>query len=330
MTAIYTSPNCGPVHSSSLVSRVKSSRRRFSQGTNVEVWANWRCNSIPSSAGTIESGPPSPASFTNRGPSEVLTDLFAMPWITNGDPYATFGTMSVWDAHETPSFPITGYPYASEIFYLPTLPNDWALDSRSWATTLSGVLWGSTEHWAGYGEVIPWGMCQMWHYLPLLRGVGYFDTPLSISFQNPILAQRGRYRINGTMPCIEASCELWVACRDYSGGVYGTEYIGWPSAVNNNGVPPGMGMQDFYPGTSQHRLTAKNFKFIRNYTVQPFPYPDSSQDVTAAFNYPGAKDVFNVPEPEDDPTAADGFLGMMVFHALETRAEWIARTGITI
>lgn len=133
-------------------------------------------------------------------------------------------------------------------------------------------------------------------------------------YQNPVMAQRSKYRINGIVYGWEASADLWVQHQDS----YGAWQWGW-------GIPFASGT---YP---VNRVWFKNWHVRRDVITTPFMdlAVSGNQDWTSNWNeivLPSTGDAFYTPTD----TLMNGFLGRMIVHLFEDKTAWQTRTGFTL
>lgn len=342
MAGMLTGPSRSKLADARLSSALRCSRRRQTVASfpkYLEVQSLGAGAGYPTSAGTATGAfPPPVSSFLLPSPAAVAAAVMGMSWYfpagysfqtqrlsaaiedTTWGGYA--GPPTLWPVLVNPTPPYT----PPEDIYEHQGSYDGGGGPVSYIEPFAGLfnvttgLWNNnywTQHlhdvtepyWQQYG----FGLTQFWMYWPNLFGDTTSGSPLE--WQNTLIANRGRYRVDNVCACFEGACELWAD---------------WTSPNPTWGAGVDTGQYQYY--ATGRTLTARNWTFRNRVAITPFTLGAGSTNTTSAWNYVGSSSAF-IPSslsPVGSPTAMDGFVGMMVFHVFEDPFAWEARTGITL
>ena len=274
-------------------------------GTTLQLWAFINVDTTAHTSGT--------ANFYSRSVAGLIDTILARDWASEfTGPGPEF----------SPYWPFAALRYianpSSETSPFGDLWNSdqGAPTNEGLETTQTDAIWGNDSTpgspliFRGFhgGFFLPvYGGCSYWLSLPMLVDVN--------TWENPILAQRQRYRTDGLYTGWEASAELWIEHANLSTGLWVDGWSAMPGYQLGTGV--------------YHRLKPKNFIYRQAITTTPFDGAGNPSDLTSGWTeiqLPAHTDAFYTPAS----TLMDGFCGRCLFHAFEDPAAWQSRTGWTL
>jgi hypothetical protein len=302
---IYTGPTGGDIRSSSQASAIKCSRTQqvVIPGEALQDW--WMLNAD-------STAPTSGSNFYSRDPAGVVDLVNARSWSEFTGTYELYFPAAAARTIEAPgSF---SSPYSTVIGDSVFKIN--GLDYSLATVPLTYAIWGTAAD-PGSPLIFRWdnggmltglgGRGTYWASVPLPRdGSGYDGTH---QWQNPVVAQRSRYRTDGRYYGFEAAAELWVQ--------YTTNGTSW-----NWGWGRGV-------AGAWWRAWAKNWSWSKSVATTPFDFVHNPHDLTTAWSevtLPASGAAFYTPAD----TLMNGFLGRILVHCFESKAHWQTRTGWTL
>lgn len=317
-------PIASQLRNSSIASPLHCSRAGYRAPTRMQIVTMLKADSVPSYGGPYPWYAPDQA-FSARSPSGVVAAALADDW--------TGITYNKWDLGTAVQTPATfSSPYNGVCGSVCVddgtgggilgqgILNDMTsayTDSGALIVTALGGSPTALRPGCGYGggqfQGFNAAKCAFWFSVPMvLYGDGYV-------YQNPVIAQRCKYRTDGAIVGWEASAELWIQTQDGTGAWN----WGWD-------IPAGSSSHYLEPA----RPWPKNWVYRKPIVTIPHRFVTSGtnpvdSDKLGGWNemvLPAYGDAFYSPSD----TLMHGFLGRVLVHVFEDKTAWQSRTGWTL